>query len=138
MTLRGGWRSILVLVLLPLVGASAASCGGCDKKSCMLPGVYVSVDTIVTADSAVVCVDTQCDTVKVEVLNDGVGHTSRFVRDERDLPANQEVQLSISVYSAARTQLATVETTVRVPTGGNCNCMQLTYEWRDGGFRRQT
>ncbi len=105
----------------------------------MLPGVYVSVDTIVTADSAGVCVDTQCDTVKVEVLNDGVGHTLRFVRDERDLPANQEVQLSISVYSAARTQLATMETTVRVPSGASeCSCRALSYEWRDGGFHRQS
>ena len=70
MSLRGGWRSVFVLVLVPLVGASTSSCGGCDKKSCMLPGVYASIDTIVTADE--------------------------------------------------------------------CNCVSLSYEWRDGGFHRQT
>lgn len=134
----GGWRAGLLLSLVPVVGASAVSCGACDKKQCVEPGVYVGVDDLVDADSAVVCVDTKCDTVDVVVGDDGLGHTTRWASDLRDLPANKKVQLSISVYSASRQQIATIETTVRVPNGGNCECKHLTYGWSGGEFHRQT
>lgn len=138
----GLWRWGSVLAFVPLGAATTVGCdSGCDKKSCMLPGVYLDIGLLQGATTATVCIDGECHTVGVlqrPELAEQFPESTLTVTDQRDLPAGEKVHLLVTISDGAST-LATLDQHITVPSGDDeCSCVSFNYHWVDDGFHRYT
>jgi hypothetical protein len=119
-----------------------SSCGGCDKKSCVEPGVYLTLGLEPRAASAVICIDTDCKTLPVKRSDGLTGSDQQYslrIDDPVTWAPGRRVSISIDVRDASGASLAkTLEHRTMISLAGNaCSpCPAFMYNLSEGRVQR--
>ena len=135
-------RSLAVfsLLLVPVLVGSA--CTTCNKKSCVEPGVYLTLGLEPRAAAAAICVDGTCTTLPVQRGDGLTGADQQFalrVNDPLSWTAGRKVTLSIDILDDKGVSLAkiTEERTMASLGGSACSpCPAFLYNLSDGKLVR--
>lgn len=142
MTRRLLFRSSMALALLTVPVFVGSSCGGCAKKSCVEPGVYLTLGLEPRAATAEICIDSECATLPVQRIDGLSGADQQFalrVNDPIDWTSGRRINLTIDVRDASGLSLArTAEQRTMASLGGNaCSpCPSLSYNLVAGDLVR--
>jgi hypothetical protein len=110
-----------------LVGCST----DCAEESCMVAGTYVDPNDSLGAESAEICFDDDCHTMKAIEGNEDV--FLGFNRD--DWHEGREFRLRITVFDA-KGQVIDTLSEQRTMDSSRCGCGVLFYDWHDGRLHR--
>jgi hypothetical protein len=127
MAWRFAIRALVLVSVLIVPAATGSSCAGCDKKQCVQPGVYLKLGFEPTAISAVICVDTDCQTLPVQ-------RDAGYAGAPVTWTSGRTVSVSLEVRDAEGSVLAEIveQRTMRVPRNGCDPCAAFVYTLADG------
>lgn len=126
-------RSSTALALLVVPAFVGSSCGGCAKKSCVEPGVYLTLGLEPRATAAEICIDDECTTLQVQRNEDVTGSDQQFallINDPIEWQSGRTVRVTIDVRDADGLSLAkAAEQRTMASLGGNaCSpCPSFVY-----------
>jgi hypothetical protein len=122
------------MLVVPLTSA-AAGCAGCDKKSCVQPGVYLYTGNLQVGDQVTTCVDDACHTAPVLAPESPpIDQLGTMVQNQFPLQANAKVRVSITIVGPNGTLVGQLIESRKVPSGASeCACEAFTYQWTPAG-----
>ena len=132
----------MALALLTVPVFVGSSCGGCAKKSCAEPGVYLTLGLDPQAATAEICIDSKCTTLPVQRNGELTGSDQQYalrVNDPVEWTSGRSINLTIDVRDANGVSLArTVELRTMASLGGNaCSpCPSFVYNLVGGDLVR--